>query len=44
MKYMKDSDTEKFIKDFWYLGAYLTRIDIDTDRLSIILDAVRLEG
>lgn len=44
MKYLKDSDTEKFIKDFWYLGAYLTRIDIDTDRLSIILDAVRLEG
>lgn len=41
-RYLNESTTEKFINEFWKHSKYFKRIGVDLDKLSIILDAVRM--
>lgn len=41
-RYLVESTTEQFISDFWQYSGYLKRIGADIEKMSIILDAVRM--
>ena len=41
-RYLVEATTEQFISDFWQYSGYLKRIGADIEKMSIILDAVRM--
>ena len=42
-QYLKDDTKERFVTDFWHFGSYLEQVGINTERLQMVIDAVRLE-